>query len=127
MVGLIDTTVGRLIFNSAVPQNLGYVDRSLRENTLTLEIEKVVDKNALNDIVARSFEVNGSTVTCNVLDEIKRLGFMYSTKGAVTISVGDLAVPKEKETLWPRPSSRFPSLRPTSAWAFCLRRSAAAR
>ncbi len=99
VVGLIDTTVGRLIFNSAVPQNLGYVDRSLRENTLTLEIEKVVDKNALNDIVARSFEVNGSTVTCNVLDEIKRLGFMYSTKGAVTISVGDLAVPKEKETL----------------------------
>ncbi|MBE5780643.1 MAG: DNA-directed RNA polymerase subunit beta' [Clostridiales bacterium] len=96
VVGLIDTTVGRIIFNSAVPQNLGYVDRSKRENALLLEIDKVVDKNGLNDIVARSFEKNGSTITCNVLDAVKKLGFEYSTRGAVTISVGDIAVPKEK-------------------------------
>ncbi|MDL2220341.1 DNA-directed RNA polymerase subunit beta' [Eubacteriales bacterium OttesenSCG-928-N14] len=96
---LIDTTAGLLIFNSAIPQDLGYVDRSNQETFLDLEIGQTIDKNKLNELVDKCYREHGATQTSVVLDDIKRLGFEYSTKGAVTISVSDLTVPDEKKQL----------------------------
>ena len=92
----IRTTIGRLIFNEAIPQNMGYVDRSLPENTLDLEINKVVDKKVLGDIVDRCFRVHGASATSIVLDRVKKLGYEYSTRGAVTVGYMDVHVPESK-------------------------------
>jgi signal transduction histidine kinase len=81
--GIIDTTIGRLIFNEAVPQDLGFVDRSNPENLFKLEIDFLVDKNSLQKIIDRCIKVHGTTQTAIVLDRIKALGFKYSTKGAI--------------------------------------------
>ncbi|MDL2225148.1 DNA-directed RNA polymerase subunit beta' [Eubacteriales bacterium OttesenSCG-928-M02] len=96
---MVETSVGRILFNEAIPQNLGYVDRSQEENACLLEVDRVITKSELDDIVDRCFHRNGSTITATVLDDIKSLGFAYSTKGAVTISVGDLTVPEAKAEL----------------------------
>lgn len=95
----LNTTIGRWIFNEAIPQNLGYVDRSVPENALKLEIDKVVDKKVLGDIVDRCYRVLGATNTSVVLDQIKKLGYMYSTKGAVTVGYMDVHVPENKQEL----------------------------
>lgn len=95
----IDTTIGRWLFNEAIPQDLGFVDRSRKENLLALEIADVVDKKVLGNIVDRCYRVHGATRTSQVLDRIKRLGFNYSTKGAVTVGFMDVHVPEEKPKL----------------------------
>ena len=95
----IDTTVGRVILNQSIPQNLGYVDRTDKEHCLDLEIEFTVDKKQLSKIIERCFQRYDTTRTATMLDEIKRLGFMYSTRGAITVSVSDMTVPKEKPAL----------------------------
>ena len=95
----IDTTVGRIILNQSIPQDLGYVDRTDEEHCLDLEIEFTVDKKQLSKIIARCFQRYDTTKTAAMLDEIKRLGFMYSTKGAITVSVSDMTVPEEKPAL----------------------------
>ena len=94
----IDTTVGRIILNQSIPQDLGYVDRTDEEHCLDLEIEFTVDKK-LSQIIERCFQRYDTTKTAAMLDEIKRLGFMYSTKGAITVSVSDMTVPEEKPAL----------------------------
>ena len=108
----IDTTVGRVISNQSVPQNLGYVDRTDKEHCLDLEIEFTVDKKQLAKIIERCFQRYDTTRTATMLDEIKRLGFMYSTRGAITVSVsGHERCRKKNRRCWPRRMSRFPKCR----------------
>ncbi|MBE7010887.1 MAG: DNA-directed RNA polymerase subunit beta' [Ruminococcaceae bacterium] len=94
---LVDVTVGRLIFNEAVPQDLGFVDRSLPENALKLEIDFLTTKKELGKIVDKCIRVHGLTETAEVLDRIKSLGYKFSTRGAVTVSVSDMVVPEAKK------------------------------
>ena len=96
---IIETTTGKLIFNEVIPQDLGYVDRSDPEKEMNLEIEKLVDKKLITDVVDRMYRLHGNTKTAKVLDQIKELGFKYSTRGAITVSVSDIKIPKEKEML----------------------------
>ena len=95
--GIIPTSAGRIIFNQAIPQNLGYHDRSIPENELQYEVNEVVGKSQLGKIVGKCFEVLGASKTSEVLDLIKAQGYHYSTIGAITVSVSDIKVPAEKK------------------------------
>ncbi len=94
---IFETTVGRLIFNEAIPQDLGFVDRSDPEMMLAPEIDFLVDNKALKKIVDRCIKVHGMAETAIVLDKIKELGFKYSTRGAITIGVSDMIIPEVKK------------------------------
>ena len=96
---LITTTVGRIIFNEPIPQDLGYVDRSDPEHAFDHEISFQVGKKQLGDIIDRCIQKYGFTISAEVLDSIKALGYKYSTKGAITISVADMTVPSAKYEL----------------------------
>lgn len=96
VTGVVKTTVGRIIFNEAIPQDLGYVERKTKEDALKYEIDFLVGKNQLKDIVAKCFKLKGTTPTAELLDKIKALGYKYSTIGAITTSVFDMHIPKEK-------------------------------
>ena len=96
---VVDTTLGKLIFNEAIPQDIGFVDRSKFENLFTLEIDELVGEKMLHKIVEQCYRAHGATQTSVVLDGIKALGFKYSTKGAITISVADIVVPEAKKEL----------------------------
>ena len=100
---LIETTPGKIIFNEAIPQDLGFVDRANPETMFNLEINGIVDSKSLRDIVDRCIKVHGATKTAIVLDRIKSLGYKYSTKGAVTIGITDMIIPEVKKNTWPRP------------------------
>ena len=93
---IIETSAGRVIFNEAIPQDLGICDRTDPENELSLEVDVLVDKKQLGKIVDFCYRKHGPTKTSQVLDKIKKQGFHYSTIGAVTISVSDIIIPKEK-------------------------------
>jgi DNA-directed RNA polymerase subunit beta' len=93
---IVETTVGRIIFNEAIPQNLGIVDRSTPEGALSYEIDFVCDKKALQGIIDRCISRLGFTETAVVLDKIKDLGFKFSTRGALTVSVSDMEIPVDK-------------------------------
>jgi len=95
---IIDATLGRLIFNKQIPQNLGYVDRNDPEHALDLEVMFVVKKKQLGKIIDDCIKVNGITVTAEMLDNIKATGFKYSTKSGISISVYDMKIPPEKYT-----------------------------
>jgi len=95
--GIIETTAGRIIFNQAIPQDLGYMDRSNPENELKFEVDQLIDKKQLGKIVDLCFNKLGPTETSMVLDKIKNQGFHYSTIGAITVSVSDIKIPKEKK------------------------------
>ncbi|MBE7057254.1 MAG: DNA-directed RNA polymerase subunit beta' [Ruminococcaceae bacterium] len=95
----IKTTMGKLIFNDAIPQDLGFIDRSKEENALRLECEMLVKKGTLSDILDRCIKIHGTTETAIVLDKIKAQGYKYSTRGAITVSVSDINVPEEKQQL----------------------------
>ena len=98
---LVDATVGRLIFNQNIPQDLGFVKRNPLDPTdksnFELEISFVAGKKGLGKIVDKCIRTHGITDTAAVLDSIKSLGFKYSTKGAITISVSDMEIPKAKK------------------------------
>ncbi|MCI5565302.1 MAG: DNA-directed RNA polymerase subunit beta' [Clostridiales bacterium] len=96
---VIDTTLGLLIFNGVVPQDLGFKPRNNLDDMFVLEIDRKVVKKDLGAIVERCFRVHGESDTAKVLDAIKNLGYKYSTRGAITVSVSDIIVPKEKE-IW---------------------------
>ena len=96
---VITTTVGRIIFNEPIPQDLGYVDRSDPEHSFDPEIGFQVGKKQLGDIIDRCIKKYGFTISAEVLDSIKALGYKYSTKGAITISVADMTVPQAKYDL----------------------------
>ncbi len=97
--GIIETTVGKLIINEAIPQDLGFIDRSDPNNEFILEINDVIDKKFLGKIVDKCFRVHGPTQTVEMLDRIKALGYKYSTKGAITVSVSDMAIPSAKDEI----------------------------
>jgi len=94
---IINTTVGKIIFNSAIPQNLGFVDRTNPETMFDYEVDFVTGKKELGKIIDRCIKVNGTHQTAIVLDKIKALGFEYSTKGAVTIGITDMVIPEVKQ------------------------------
>ncbi len=96
---LIDTTLGRLIFNEALPQNLGFRKRECLDDMFELEIDELVGKKQLSKIVDMCFRTQGEHRTAQVLDAIKALGFKYSTRGAITVSVADIKVPECKKTM----------------------------
>ena len=93
---VIDTTVGKMIFNRPIPQDLGFVDRSKPENRFRLEIEFLVGKKQLGKIIDRCINVHGVPRTSEVLDEIKAQGYHYSTRSGITVSVGDATIPPQK-------------------------------
>ncbi len=95
----IDTTVGRIIYNEPIPQDLGYVDRTDPEQMFNLEISFKVGKKQLGKIIDRCIEKHGFTVATEVLDNVKALGYKYSTIGAITISIADMTVPDSKQAL----------------------------
>ncbi|MEG1158401.1 MAG: DNA-directed RNA polymerase subunit beta', partial [Christensenellaceae bacterium] len=97
--GIIETTTGRIIFNTAIPQGLGYMDRTKPENELKFEVDNLVDKKQLGKIVDLCYAHLGPTKTSFVLDEIKKIGFHYSTVGAITVSVSDIKIPPAKKVL----------------------------
>ena len=94
---VIDTTVGRLIFNNAIPQDLGFVERNTLDEMFRLEIDHLVVKKDLGNIVDRCYRKYGPTKTSETLDRIKKLGFTYSTRGGVTVGFQDIQVPEEKK------------------------------
>ena len=96
---LIDTTLGRMIFNDALPQDLGFVKRECLDDMFKLEIDELVGKKQLSRIVDQCFHTQGEHKTAQVLDRIKALGFKYSTVGAITVSVADIKVPEVKKTM----------------------------
>ena len=95
----IETTVGRLIYNQGIPQDLGFVDRTDPEKEFNLEIDFPVIKKNLGTIVAKCINVHGLSESAKVLDYIKATGYKYSTKGAITVSVADVAVPAAKKDI----------------------------
>ena len=97
--GIITTTVGRILFNEAIPQDLGFTERKTKQDQLKYEIDFLVGKKQLSQIVERCFKQKGTTKTAEVLDKIKELGFKYSTIGAVTASVFDMLIPSEKPSI----------------------------
>ncbi len=97
--GLIDTTVGRMIFNRPIPQDLGFVDRSIPENRFKLEIDFLVGKKQLGKIIDKCIKIHGTAETADVLDAVKAQGYKYSTKSAITVAVCDATIPKEKKEL----------------------------
>ena len=94
---IINATVGQLIFNEHIPQDLGFVDRSDPNKAFDLEFTKLATKKQLGVIIDRCIRVHGFTETADVLDNIKALGFKYSTQGAITVSVSDIKVPEVKK------------------------------
>ncbi len=96
---VIDCTLGRMLFNEVIPQDLGFQPRESLDDMFKLEIDREVVKKDLGRIVENCFHVHGVNTCAKVLDEIKRLGYAYSTKGAITVSIADIIVPPEK-TEW---------------------------
>ena len=96
MNGNVESTVGRFIFNEIMPQDLGFVDRSNPENFLKLEVDFHVAKKGLKQILEKVINTHGATRTAEVLDDIKAIGYKYSTKAAMTVSISDMTVPARK-------------------------------
>ena len=96
---IIDATVGRIIFNDPIPQDLGYVDRTKSENQFDLEVSFLVGKKQLGQIIDRCIKQHGTAMTAEVLDRIKAQGFKYSTRGAITVAVCDAVVPPQKKQM----------------------------
>lgn len=96
---IVNSTIGRFIFNEILPQDLGFVDRTIEGNELTLEVDFLVRKKELKQILERVINNHGATRTAEVLDDIKAMGYKYSTKAAITVSISDMTVPEEKPAM----------------------------
>ena len=94
--GMTESTLGRFIFNEIIPQDLGFVDRSNPENDFKLEVDFHVAKKQLKQILEKVINVHGATTTAEVLDDIKAMGYKYSTRAAMTVSISDMTVPPQK-------------------------------
>ena len=97
--GTVESTLGRFIFNEILPQDLGFVDRSIPENALVLEVDFHVGKKGLKQILEKVINIHGATTTAEVLDDIKAMGYKYSTRAAMTVSISDMTVPEKKPVL----------------------------
>ena len=96
---VVQCTLGRILFNEIIMQDLGFVDRSNPENALDLEIDFHVGKKQLKQILDKCINIHGATKTAEVLDDIKALGYKYYTRGALTVSISDMTVPEEKKEI----------------------------
>ena len=94
--GFTETTVGLLIFNENIPQDLGFIDRSNAENALKFEVEFHVGKKQIKQILEKVINTHGATTTAEVLDNVKAMGYKYSTQAAMTVSISDMTVPPQK-------------------------------
>jgi len=97
--GVVESTLGRFIFNEILPQDLGFVDRTVPENALKLEVDFHVGKKGLKQILEKIINTHGATKTAEALDDIKSMGYKYSTRAAMTVSISDMTVPPEKPEL----------------------------
>ena len=96
MTGTVESTLGRFLFNEILPQDLGFVDRSIPGNELLLEVDFLVGKKQLKQILGKVINTHGATKTAEVLDDIKATGYKYSTRAAMTVSISDMTVPPQK-------------------------------
>ena len=96
---LVDTTAGRIIFNTPIPQDLGFVDRSTPDGIFEYEVSFLVNKKKLGQIIERCIHTHGTAVTAEMLDRIKAQGYKYSTKAAITVAVSDAVIPPQKAEL----------------------------
>jgi len=94
--GIVESTLGRFLFNEIIPQDLGFVDRSIPGNELLLEVDFLVGKKQNKQILQKVINTHGATVTAEVLDKIKATGYKYSTKAAMTVSISEMTVPPQK-------------------------------
>ena len=99
VVGNVESTMGRFIFNEIIPQDLGFVERVENEDLLKLEVDFHVGKKGLKQILEKVINTHGATKTAEVLDDIKSMGYKYSTRAAMTVSVSDMTVPEQKPQL----------------------------
>ena len=99
MTGIVESTLGRFLFNEILPQDLGFVDRTVPGNELVLEVDFHVGKKGLKQILEKVINTHGATRTAEVLDDIKAMGYKYSTRAAMTVSISDMTVPPEKPEL----------------------------
>ena len=99
VTGMVESTLGRFIFNEILPQDLGFVDRSNPENALLLEVDFHVGKKGLKQILEKVINIHGASKTAEVLDYIKATGYKYSTKAAMTVSISDMTVPAQKQQM----------------------------
>ncbi|MDR1928185.1 MAG: DNA-directed RNA polymerase subunit beta', partial [Oscillospiraceae bacterium] len=104
---LVETTLGRVIFNEPIPQSLGFVDRSDPENDFQLEVDFLVNKSALGKIIDRCIRVHGTSAAAEVLDKIKSQGYLYSTRSGITVAVSDATIPPEKAELIERTEEKI--------------------
>ena len=96
ITSIVESTLGRFIFNEIIPQDLGFVDRSVEGNELVLEVDFHVGKKGLKQILEKVINTHGATKTAEVLDDIKAIGYKYSTRAAMTVSISDMTVPASK-------------------------------
>ncbi len=96
---IIDTTLGKIIFNDPIPQDLGFIDRNDPENMFRLEVEGLVGKSLLGKVIARCIQVHGTARTAEVLDDVKNQGYKYSTKSGITVAVCDAIIPAAKKEI----------------------------
>ncbi len=99
VTGNVESTMGRFIFNEILPQDLGFVDRSKPEEALSLEVDFHVGKKGLKQILEKVINTHGATITAEVLDDIKSMGYKYSTRAAMTVSISDMTVPSAKKEM----------------------------
>jgi len=99
VIGNIESTLGRFIFNEILPQDMGFVERNTREDALILEVDFHVGKKGLKQILEKVINTHGATKTAEVLDDIKSMGYKYSTRAAMTVSISDMTVPAGKQEM----------------------------
>ena len=99
VTAMVETSVGKIIFNQPIPQDLGFVDRTNRDEFLKLEVDFLVDKKMLGKIIEKAIIVHGASVTSEMLDNVKAQGYKYSTKGALTVAVCDATIPPQKKDI----------------------------
>ena len=108
---IVDTTIGKIIFNNPIPQDLGFVDRSIPENKLKFEVDFLVGKSGLKKIIDASIKKHGASRTSEMLDNIKAQGYKYSTIGALTVAVCDAVIPPEKKAIIAKAEEEVDSIR----------------
>ncbi len=108
---IVDTTIGKIIFNNPIPQDLGFVDRSIPENKFKFEVDFLVGKSGLKKIIDASIKKHGTARTSILLDDIKAQGYKYSTIGALTVAVCDAVIPPEKKEIIARAEEEVDSIR----------------
>ena len=116
--GLVETTMGRMIFNRPIPQDLGYVDRSTPEDALKFEVDFLVGKKQLGQIIDRCIKVHGTEHTAEVLDEIKAQGYKYSTISGITVAVCDATIPESKKDILAAAAKEIDEIRAEYAEGF---------